>query len=260
MVRGSIGLIVLAVLGTSIGGARAMTLSGGDANIVELLQQSNDIVVGRVDSVTDGIDDRGIPYTEVTLEVSEAIRGSHLGDYKFRQFGLLAPRLTRGRQAEDDAGAAGFPKYSPGEDVALFLRPRAAWTGFRMPAGVTQGKFTIAAGRVENAMGNAGLFSNVRLDQSLTDRARQAAVDDRQRPHQSRRVPLASCGAPSGSAGSRPSVMTRTDRHDGSRIPPSDPDRRQRSDAGGSRRSRRRTPRRCCSDPNACVPLPRSGR
>ena len=87
MGRGSIGFTVLAVLGAAIGGANAMTLSSGDANIVELLAQSNDIVVGRVDSVTDGIDDRGLPYTEVTLKVGEAIRGSLFGDYKFRQFG-----------------------------------------------------------------------------------------------------------------------------------------------------------------------------
>ena len=33
-----------------------MTVSSGDSNIVELLSQSSDIVVGRVEAVTDGID------------------------------------------------------------------------------------------------------------------------------------------------------------------------------------------------------------
>jgi hypothetical protein len=144
-----------------------MTVTAGDTNIVELLTQSNDIVVGRVDSVTDGIDDRGIPYTEVTLRISETIRGGLSGDYKFRQFGLLSPRLTADGTRKMMPSPPGFPKYAPGEDVALFLRPSAAWTGFRMPAGVTHGKFTIAAGRVENGMGNAGLFRDVRIDQAL---------------------------------------------------------------------------------------------
>jgi len=167
MARGSIGLAVLAVMLAAIGGAHAMTLSVNDANIVELLQQSNDIVVGRVDSVTDGIDDRGIPYTEVTLDVSETIRGGVTGIYKFRQFGLLAPRLTADGKRKMMPAPTGFPRYSQGEDLVLFLRPKAAWTGFRMPAGVTQGKFTISAGRAENGMGNAGLFRNVHLDQGL---------------------------------------------------------------------------------------------
>ena len=36
-----------------------------------------------------------------------------------------------------------------------------------MPAGVTHGKFTIAAGRAENGMGNAGLFRDVHVDKGL---------------------------------------------------------------------------------------------
>jgi hypothetical protein len=62
----------------------------------------------------------------------------------------------------------GFPKYSPGEEVVLFLRPAASWTGFRMPAGVAQGKFVLGPGRVANGTGNVGLFSNVHIDKDLT--------------------------------------------------------------------------------------------
>lgn len=167
MQRRSLGLVVLAVLIAAGGRAHAMTLSTGDANIVELLQQSSDIVVGNVAAVTDGIDDHGVPYTEVTLQVSESIRGGVSGAYKFRQFGLLTPRLTADGKRKMMPAPPGFPKYSQGEDLVLFLRPAAAWTGFRMPAGVTQGKFTVAAGRVENDLGNAGLFRDVHLDQSL---------------------------------------------------------------------------------------------
>jgi hypothetical protein len=258
MVRGSRSLIVLAVLVASIGGARAMTLAADDANIVELLAQSNDIVVGRVDSVTDGIDDRGIPYTEVTLRVGEAIRGSLYGDYKFRQFGLLAPRLTADGKRKMMPAPPGFPKYTPGEDVALFLRPRAAWTGFRMPAGVTQGKFNISAGRVDNAMGNAGLFKNVHLDQGVTvdgDKRLLATASGPLNPD----AFLSFVRRAVRERWTETELMTRTDRHDGPRIPPiSDP-----GDANGAtpgEASFTKNAQVMQLDPNACVALPGFGR
>ncbi len=167
MSRGSAGLLVLALFAAAASSANAMTVAAGESNIVELLAQSNDIVVGKVEAVTDGIDERGIPYTEVTLEISETIRGNRSGVYKFRQFGLLAPRLTPDGKRKMMPSPTGFPKYASGEDVALFLRPSAAWTGFRMPAGVTAGKFTFAAGRAENGMGNVGLFRNVQVDRGV---------------------------------------------------------------------------------------------
>src|SRR4029453_2675154 len=117
----------MTVLVAAIGGARAMTLSAGDANVVELLQQSSDIVVGTVHTVTDGIDERGIEYTEVTLEITESIRGGKAGVYRFRQFGLLSPRLAADGKRMRMPAPTGFPKYAPGERVVLFLRPAAAW-------------------------------------------------------------------------------------------------------------------------------------
>jgi hypothetical protein len=167
MARKSFVFVVLAVTIAVAGKAHAMTLSSGDTNIVELLQQSNDIVVGKVEAITDGIDDKGIPYTEVTLNVSEAIRGGLSNPYKFRQFGLLKPRLTADGKRKMMPAPPGFPKYTQGEQLVLMMRPAAAWTGFRMPAGVTLGKFNVTAGRVENDANNAGLFRNVKLDQGL---------------------------------------------------------------------------------------------
>ena len=255
--RRSIGLAALAVLMASVGSTNAMTLSSGDANIVELLAQSNDIVVGRVTSVTDGIDDRGIPYTEVTLEVGEAIRGSLYGVYKFRQFGLLAPRVTPDGRRKMMPSPQGFPKYSPGEDVALFLRPRAAWTGFRMPAGVTQGKFTIAAGRVDNGMGNAGLFRDVRLDQGLTterDKRLLATASGPLNPD----AFLSFVRRAVRERWTETERISRTDRHDGPRIPPpSDP-----GDAGQASAGPLFTPNTPTAplDPNASLLPPRLGR
>ena len=169
MSRGSVGLIVLAVFCAAIGGAHAMTMAAGDSNIVELLSQSSDIVVGRVDSVTDGIDDRGIPYTEVTLRISESIRGNKSGEYTFRQFGLMKPRLTADGTKKMMPAPPGFPRYAAGQEIVLMLRPEAQWTGFRMPAGVTRGKFELGAGRVANDANNAGLFRNVKLEKGLAN-------------------------------------------------------------------------------------------
>lgn len=164
-------LPVLLALAWAAPGGTALAMSLTSANVVDLLDQANAIVVGRVEAVTDGIDERGIPYTEITLDISETIRGDLAETYTFRQFGLLNPRRTADGRRKMMPGPAGFPKYVPGENVLLFLRPAAAWTGFRMPAGATHGKFTIDAGRVENGMGNAGLFRDVHLDKGLvTDR------------------------------------------------------------------------------------------
>jgi len=178
MTRTPFGLVLLAGLVAAAGSAQAMTLTG-DTNIVELLQQSNDIVVGQVASVTDGLDAHGVPYTEVTLDVTESIRGAISGSYKFRQFGLLAPRLTADGKRKMMPAPEGFPRYSAGDELVLMLRPSAKLTGFRMPAGVTGGKFRLTPGRAENEHGNAGLFRNVRLQKEAasTKDARMMAVD-----------------------------------------------------------------------------------
>jgi hypothetical protein len=258
MLRGSVGLIALSVLGASFGGARAMTLSSDNANIVELLQQSSDIVVGHVDSVTDGIDDRGIPYTEVTLKISESIRGGLPSTYKFRQFGLLTPRLTADGKRKMMPSPPGFPTYAQGEDLALFLRPSAAWTGFRMPAGVTHGKFTITAGRAENGMGNAGLFRDIHLEKGLATERDKRLLTSASGPLN----PDAFLSFVRRAVKERwveSERMTRTDGHVGSRIPPA-------SDPGGahgltpaaqpSAPSAQPAPRK----PEEILPLPGSGR
>jgi hypothetical protein len=235
-----------------------MTLSSGDSNIVDLLQESNDIVVGRVALVTDGIDDHGVPYTEVTLEISESIRGNRAGVYRFRQFGLLAPRLTADGKRKMMPSPTGFPKYTAGEDVALFLRPSAAWTGFRMPAGVSGGKFTIAAGRVENGMDNAGLFRNVDVDRALVTERDKRLLTTTSGPMN----PDAFLSFVRRAVRERwveTERMTRTDRRVGPRaVPPSEPvgPNDQMSAEPQSTLSTPSAP----ADPNACIALPRSGR
>jgi len=158
---------------------RAGAMSLRETNIVDILKQSDAIVVGRIAAVTDGIDERGIPYTEVTVAISETIRGDLSGTYTFRQFGLLKPRLTADGKRKMMPAPEGFPRYEEGEQDVLFLRPVAGWTGLRTTASAMYGKFVMGPGRVENAMGNAGLFHNVRLAPELATAAdRQMLASD----------------------------------------------------------------------------------
>src|SRR5262245_32913102 len=151
-----------------LGATRVDAMSPRAASIVDLIQDSDAIVVGRVTTVTDGIDERGIPYTEVKIDVSESIRGDVSGTYTFRQFGLQSPRLTADGKYKMLPAPDVFPKFVAGEQNLLFLRPAARRTGLRTTAGLNSGKFVMGPGRVENGMGNAGLFRDVRLDKGLS--------------------------------------------------------------------------------------------
>jgi hypothetical protein len=258
--RASRGALAIfgALAWAAITGTDAVAMSISSSNFVDLLQESNAIVVGKVDKVTDGIDERGLPYTEITLNISETIRGELAGTYTFRQFGLMNPRLTADGSRKMMPAPPGFPKYSQGEDLVLFLRPAAAWTGFRMPAGVTQGKFTVGAGRVENGMGNAGLFRGVNVDKRLVTERDKRLLTTAAGPFN----PDAFLSFVRRAVEERwieNGRMTYADGRGGPRIPPkSDPDdARGRTPAAQTPAPHPQTP---LLDPSTNVALPRSGR
>jgi hypothetical protein len=157
----------LAILGSALLAGSAWAGSLADTNLVNLLRDSNEIVTGQVSSMTDGIDEQGLPYTEITMEVAETIRGDVSGTYTFRQFGLMQPRLSADGTKMMMPAPEIFPKFKEGEEVVLFFYPTAAWTGFRTTTGLGQGKFELGPGRVENEMGNQGVFTNVTLQDGL---------------------------------------------------------------------------------------------
>jgi hypothetical protein len=160
-------LSVLAVACVALAGTRALALSLVEQNVVDLLKQSDTIAVGTVGKVEDGLDDKGIPYTEVTLLVSEAIRGVLPDTYTFRQFGLMNPRPSQDGKMIMMPAPEGFPRYATGEHVLLFLYPQAKRTGLRTTSGLIQGKFTLGPGFAANGTGNKGLFRSVVLDPGL---------------------------------------------------------------------------------------------
>ena len=68
----------------------------------------------------------------------------------------------------------GWPTYSQGEKVVLFLWKEAEMTGLRTTVGLFQGKFTIEDGYVSNVINNEGLFDGVRVDlNKLTDKEKE---------------------------------------------------------------------------------------
>jgi hypothetical protein len=143
------------------------TTSRREVNVVDLVANSELILRGTVSNVTDGIDERGIPYTEVTMHVADAIRGQVSGDYTFRQFGLLKPRDMGNGKVNLMVTPAGWATYTKGEEAILFLNKKAAWTGLQTTVGLGQGKFSVSMAGATNQSNNAGLFKNVAIDQSL---------------------------------------------------------------------------------------------
>jgi hypothetical protein len=175
--QGFTSACVVALLGLALTATLASaTTFQREANIVDLLQQSELILRGTVSNVTDGIDSRGVPYTEVTLAVSDVIKGSVGKEYTFRQFGLLKPRDLGNGKMNLMVTPAGWATYTKGEDTILFLRQKAAWTGLQTTAALAHGKFQVAMANTTNQANNAGLFKNVQINSGLLSANEQRAM------------------------------------------------------------------------------------
>jgi hypothetical protein len=144
---------------------KGLIRNGGPANVSHLIEGSELIVRGLTKSVKDGIDN-GVPYTEVTIQVKDALRGEFGKEYTFRQFGLIAPRKVNGKMFLA-ATPEGWARYAVGEDVLLFLYPRASKTGLRTTAGLGQGKIKIEGGNARSQINNDKLFDGVQVDAPL---------------------------------------------------------------------------------------------
>jgi hypothetical protein len=138
-------------------------------NVARLIEYSELILVGQVVGITDGFDGNNLPYTEITLQVAEAMKGAAGGSYTFRQFGLMEPRDMGDGRMYVGVSPDGFPKFTVGEQVIVFLYARTS-LGFQSSAGLLQGKFDIENSQVFNGINNAGLFKDITVDsEHLTD-------------------------------------------------------------------------------------------
>lgn len=158
-------LMTLCLLGLAGGEARALT--SANSNLVDLLRNSSSILAGTVTGVMDGIDAKGLPYTQVTLEIRETLKGTESGTYTFRQFGLMSPRLSADGTKKMMPAPSGFPRYAEGDEVLLFLSLPAQLTGLRTTYGLGLGRFEFGPGRIENDLANEGLFRNLSMDAGL---------------------------------------------------------------------------------------------
>ncbi len=136
-------------------------------NLLDLMTHTDSIMIGTVSGKTDGFH-RGLPYTEVTLEVAQSLKGQHGTTYSFRQFGLIEPKSMGNGRVNLMVTPAGWPTYTKGEQVMLFLHKPASETGFQTTAGLTQGKFTIKGKEVANGIGNDSLFAGVKINGQLS--------------------------------------------------------------------------------------------
>lgn len=132
-------------------------------NLVSLIQNSDRILVGTVTNLSDGFDDNNVPYTEVTLHVSDNIRGGAGDTVTFRQFGLLEPREIGGRTYLGTS-PDGWPTWNEKERVMVFLGPAARLTGLRTTVGLQAGKLRMTNGQLANAAGNVGIFEGMKVE------------------------------------------------------------------------------------------------
>lgn len=176
--RGVSLLAALALLACALPG-HATTVR--EMTVVDLLAHSQDIVAGRVERVSDGFDDRGIPYTEVTMRVTDTIRGAKVSTYTFRQFGLDQPR-TMPDGSVYLGRPEGWPTWRSGENAIVFMYPKARRTGLQTTVGLGYGKVSVGNGIALNGYDNNGLFSGVKVNRALLDTKEQKMFSTRKGP------------------------------------------------------------------------------
>ena len=179
MMKRTLSLPLFFVLAFTVAVSYVTNLHGSGVlkrNVADLITLSDMIIVGKVVAVSDGLDGN-TPFTEVTIEVSQTIKGNVTGQYTFRQFGLLAPKDMGNGLVNANVTPPGWPKYRAGEQVMLFLYKAASITGLRTTVGLFQGKFIVRGGELTNAIHNLGLFENVSIGPRRLSASQQAMLE-----------------------------------------------------------------------------------
>lgn len=174
--------VLLAALSLTALSATSHATSVQQMSIVDLLNHSQDIVAGRVDKVTDGFDAKGVPYTEVTIKVTDMIRGAKGETYTFRQYGLDKPRAMPDGRVYLGGRPSSWPTWRKDEVAIVFLYPKAKFTGLQTTVGLGYGKVSTGSGVAMNAYDNRGLFSGVNVNRALLDSAEKQMFDTQKGP------------------------------------------------------------------------------
>lgn len=161
VLKGLLVALTLAIAASTPVVGHGTVPGAGTYNLADLISQSQRILLGRVEVVTDGLIDDSIPYTEIKLSVAEVIKGPETQYYQFRQFGK---HLKRGDKVLEDfptGSVQGFPQWYEGEHVLIFLPQPARITGMQTTVGLIQGKLIESNGRFESGSGIEGIFENL---------------------------------------------------------------------------------------------------
>jgi len=169
---GASALIVAAII---MAGASAEATSVKKMNVADLVALGDQILIGRVTTMSDGFDAKGLPYTDITVAVAQSIKGGARGYYTFRQFGLMEPRDVGHGRVYLGVSPDGFPKFKVNEDVMVFLF-RKTDLGFQSSVGLLQGKFTISGDELANDIGNLGLFDDINIDSTQLTQQEQKMI------------------------------------------------------------------------------------
>ena len=170
-----VAIAALCLMLTGIVAADAATVA--KRNIGDLIAMGEVIVHGKVLEVRDGITAQNVPYTEVTVEVTEATKGNAGRTYTFRQYGLIEPKDMGNGLVNLNVTPDGWPTYSKDEEVVLFLYKPGQLTGLRTTVGLFQGKFTVQDGMVTNIIDNEGLFDRLTIDKRMLSEKERAMVE-----------------------------------------------------------------------------------
>lgn len=181
-------LLALLLAGTAL---QAQATQLVPQNLTQLVAKADVIVIGRVSAVKDGISPEGLPFTEVTLQVSGSAKRELVAksrgngqpqassEFSFRQYGLLKPRRMPDGRFLLPAKIEGMPTWTVGEQVISFMNRPAARTGLTTPVGLAQGKLTINGTKAANSFNNVGLFDNVAVNSGLLHRDESTMLNQR---------------------------------------------------------------------------------
>jgi len=172
MPRAWLGLVLAGFLACNALPANAASVM--KRNLVDLIDLSDQIMVGNVVHVTDGFQN-GVPFTQITLQVKESYLQDVGETFTFRQFGLTEPRPV-GDKMYLGVSPDGWPSFAQGEQVMVFLCEPGSMTGFCTTIGLFQGKFVIENGQIANEIANRGLFDDVRFDGGLLSPSQEKCV------------------------------------------------------------------------------------
>ncbi len=179
-IRRGLGWLTALVLAAGSGTVHATSVR--EMSIVDLLEHSQTIVAGRVEKVSDGTGPNGVPFTEVTLAVTDPIRGTDGKTHTFRQFGLDKPRTLPDGRVYLGSRPQGWPTWRKGEVALVFLYPKARLTGLQTTVGLGYGKLSLGNGLALNAHENASLFHNVKVNRALLSSAERDMFETKKGP------------------------------------------------------------------------------